>query len=104
MIYETSQQSFPLDIGGALLAVVAVVNKDVPQCAALMVLLEEEMSRFPDVRFFQLDPEKSPFLSAQLNITALPTLIGWRQGAVQWTLVGVHQAQEIQQKLQQLRD
>lgn len=101
-LIKSDQQSFPMDIAESPLAVVAVVKNESKECEDALLLLESCADSYPAVQFFQVDVNESPFLAAQLNISALPTLIGWRQGSVMWVRVGTPQVDDLTARLAEL--
>lgn len=99
---KTSQSSFPMDIAGSPLAAVAVVKAGEAYCDSFLEMLAAQVDAFPEIGFFELDVESAPSLAAQFNITALPTLIGWRDGTVQFARIGLSPVEELVATLQEL--
>ncbi|MCA9636949.1 MAG: thioredoxin family protein [Myxococcales bacterium] len=54
------------------------------------------------VRFYKLDTEKYPHLSAAFNVRALPTLLLIHKGEIKDALVGARPASEIRKKAEWL--
>lgn len=96
---KTSQSSFPMDIMGS--PVVAVKAGDA-YCDSLLEMLAAQVDAFPEIEFFELDVQSAPALAAQLNIKALPTLIGWQDGTLQFAKIGLPPVAGLVATLQEL--
>lgn len=99
---KTSQSSFPMDIAGSPVAAVAVVKPGEAYCDSFLEMLVAQVDAFPEVDFFELDVQSAPSLAAQFNITALPTLICWQNGKLQFAKVGLPPVEELVATLQDL--
>ncbi|MFY8006807.1 MAG: thioredoxin [Sediminibacterium sp.] len=70
-------------------------------CKMLSPILEQLHERMGEsVRIIKIDVDKNPALSAELQISGVPTLILYKQGKQLWRQSGVVQLSTLQQTIQ----
>lgn len=71
-------------------------------CRALTPMLETMSQEFSQIAFAEVNVDDSPALAAQFNIRNVPTMIGFKDGVVQWMKVGLPAPSDLRQTLQGL--
>lgn len=63
-------------------------------------ILEDVKKKFGDkVNIIKIDVDKNPELSARYSVRSIPTLIVFKAGEALWRGYGLHQADQIEAKL-----
>ncbi len=74
-------------------------------CSALAPVLERLAEEFAGrVKVVKVDVDDEPDLAERFGISGIPTLISFREGGVQETLVGFLPYRELREKLSQLAE
>ena len=71
-------------------------------CKALGPLLERSAQEFPNVSFVEINVDQSPMLAAKFHIRSVPTLMAWKDGAVQWTKIGLPSSADLKNAISTL--
>ncbi len=66
-------------------------------CKALTPTLEKLSQEMPEVTFAKLNTDENPAITAEYNISALPTLLLFKDGKPIKKLVGLQKAEAIKQ-------
>ncbi|MCH5318113.1 MAG: thioredoxin [Paramuribaculum sp.] len=69
-------------------------------CKMQAPILEEVKNKFGDkVNVIKIDVDKNPALSQQYRVQSIPTLIVFKNGEPVWRGYGLHQASQLEEKL-----
>ena len=96
---RTDQHSFTNDLMDNPLVVLGVIVAGDEHCLGLLSQLESCAANYPKISFFTLDAGSSPHLAAQLNLTNVPTIYAWRNGALLWAKIGLPPKGVLEQEL-----
>ena len=98
------QLSFPAHLADHPTTVVKFGAPWCGPCKAMAPMLERAADEFKDqgISIVEVDVDKSPHLAAQFSVRSLPTLIGWKDGVVQWTKIGLPNANDLRSAIGQL--
>ena len=69
-------------------------------CRAFAPVYEAASERHPDIRFAKVDTEAEPQLSANAQITSIPTLMIFRDGHLVYSRPGALPAQALEQLIE----
>jgi thioredoxin 1 len=73
-------------------------------CRKFGPVFEKASENHPDILFAKVDTEAQPVLSAQLNITSIPTLMAFRDGILLFDQPGALPAPGLEQLITALRE
>ncbi len=69
-------------------------------CSMQSPIIDEVKQRMGDtVRILKIDIDKNDALAAQYNVRSVPTLMIFKNGAIQWRVSGVQTANELEEQL-----
>lgn len=69
-------------------------------CSMQSPIIDEVKQRMGDtVRILKIDIDKNDTLAAQYNVRSVPTLMIFKNGAIQWRVSGVQTANELEEQL-----
>lgn len=71
-------------------------------CAALHPVLEKLAAENPNISFFSIDIDDNPEIAQKYGIRSIPTLLLFKNGQVQGTLVGMQSKEKVQKLLDSL--
>ncbi|MBY0523629.1 MAG: thioredoxin family protein [Gemmataceae bacterium] len=89
--------------GTAGLAVVDFYRDGCPPCGAIAPIFDELAARNADVRFGKISTDEAPNVATDFKVSAVPTLIFFKQGAVVEKLVGLRKKAELQRTIDELK-
>jgi len=89
--------------GAAGLTVVDFYSDSCPPCRVLAPILEELAAKNPNVRFAKISTVEAPRVAKDLNISAVPTLVFYKDGEIAEGVVGLRSKTEIQRIINELR-
>ncbi|ROR71888.1 thioredoxin [Bogoriella caseilytica] len=72
-------------------------------CKQFAPVYERVSEQHPDVTFAKVDTEANQMLSAQLQITAIPTLMAFRDGIQVFSQAGALPAKQLEQLVEQVK-
>lgn len=72
-------------------------------CKQFAPVYERVSEQHPDVTFAKVDTEANQMLSAQLQITAIPTLMAFRDGIQVFSQAGSLPAKQLEQLVEQVK-
>lgn len=101
-VQKLDQQSFPTHVATNEVVVAKFGAKWCGPCKAMAPMLEKNAQEFPGVSIVEIDVEESPSLAAQFNVRALPTLVAWKDGQIQWVKVGLPNQADLRKDLAKL--
>jgi thioredoxin 1 len=92
-----TQQNFESEIKNSTSPVIVDFFADwCGPCQMLTPILEEIDKELGDkIKIIKINADSEPVLSSQLNVTALPTLLFYKNGQLINTLVGFRQKEDI---------
>ena len=71
-------------------------------CKMQSPILEEVKNHMGDkVNIIKIDVDKNPDLAQRYNVRSIPTLIVFKSGEALWRGYGLHQADQLEAKLQE---
>lgn len=73
-------------------------------CRQFAPIFEGASETHPDVRFAKIDTEAEPELSAQAQITSIPTLMAFRDGILVFSQAGALPAPALEQVITAVRE
>ncbi|CCD26588.1 Trx3p NDAI_0I00190 [Naumovozyma dairenensis CBS 421] len=59
-------------------------------CKAMSPIITKLMNEHPDVNFYKVDVDESPSLAQHCNVSAMPTFVLTKDGAIADTIVGAN--------------
>lgn len=69
-------------------------------CKMQAPILEQVKAKFGDkVNVIKIDVDKNPALAQQYRVQSIPTLIVFKNGEPMWRGYGLHQAAQLEEKL-----
>lgn len=69
-------------------------------CKMQAPILEQVKAKFGDkVNVIKIDVDKNPALSQEYQVRSIPTLIVFKKGVPEWRGYGLHQADQLEAKL-----
>lgn len=101
-VKKLNQQSFPSHMASHDVVVVKFGAQWCGPCRAMAPMLEKSAQEFPGISIVEVDVEESPNLAAQFNVRALPTLVAWKDGQVQWAKIGLPNPADLRKDLAKL--
>jgi thioredoxin 1 len=71
-------------------------------CKALAKTVEEAAAENPDIAFYQVNLDEEPALGQRFGIRGLPTMLGFRDGQVEFTQIGLIPRAKLDEQLGRL--
>lgn len=101
-VKKLDQQSFPSHLADNDVVIAKFGAAWCGPCKAMAPMLDKSAQDFTDISFVEIDVEESPNLAAQFNVRALPTLIAWKGGQIQWAKIGLPNPADLKKDLSKL--
>jgi thioredoxin 1 len=71
-------------------------------CKEVLPILKEVKGTFREsIRIIKVDVDKNPFIASHYQVKSIPTLMLFKQGAVQWTCVGMVEKSKLTSAIKQ---